>query len=182
EEKHFVVKQYSDDYCEFHDVKNSEHGILHPSGSYVSMNKDGSVFIKGVKNFSIHDGDGNISLQIDFETGDIVLETKGSKTEKIEGDTETEYKGNWSISVGGDASIESKGNTTIESKGDTKIKAKACTVEGSSEVTVKAPQCIIDSQTLNFKGKMSQGTVPPSGSGVLCALPACLCTGSPHTG
>ena len=39
-----------------------------------------------------------------------------------------------------------------------------------------------DAQILNFKGTKSQGTVPPSGSGVLCAVPACICSGAPHVG
>ena len=40
EEKDLVVKQYSDDFSEYHDVGNSEHGFVHPYGTYVSIDKE----------------------------------------------------------------------------------------------------------------------------------------------
>lgn len=191
EEKDLVVEQYSDDFSQYHDVGNSEHGFVHPSGTYVSINKEGTVWMKGVKELHLHDGDENFEAIIDFTSGDITLTTKGKQEKTIEGDlTETvkgkaettvegdatqTYKGKWSISVTGDASIESKGAVNIKA-------TSSCKVEASSEVNIKAPQCVIDSQILNFKGTKSQGTVPPSGSGVLCAVPACICSGAPHVG
>ena len=175
EEKDLVVKQYSDDFSEYHDVGNSEHGFVHPSGTYVSIDKDGTAWMKGVKELHLHDGDGNFEAVIDFTSGDIKLTTKGKQEKTVEGDATQTYKGKWSVSVTGDASIESKGSVNIKA-------TSSCKVEASSEVNIKAPQCVIDSQILNFKGTKSQGTVPPSGSGVLCAVPACICSGAPHVG
>ena len=175
EEKDLVVKQYSDDFSEYHDVGNSEHGFVHPSGTYVSIDKDGTAWMKGVKELHLHDGDGNFEAVIDFTSGDIKLTTKGKQEKTVEGDATQTYKGKWSVSVPGDAAIESKGAVNIKA-------TSSCKVEASSEVNIKAPQCVIDSQILNFKGTKSQGTVPPSGSGVLCAVPACICSGAPHVG
>ena len=175
EEKDLVVKQYSDDFSEYHDVGNSEHGFVHPSGTYVSIDKDGTAWMKGVKELHLHDGDENFEAVIDFTSGDITLTTKGKQEKTVEGDATQTYKGKWSVSVTGDASIESKGAVNIKA-------TSSCKVEASSEVNIKAPQCVIDSQILNFKGTKSQGTVPPSGSGVLCAVPACICSGAPHVG
>lgn len=175
EEKDLVVKQYSDDFSEYHDAGNSEHGFVHPSGTYVTIDKDGTAFMKGVKELHVHDGDGNFEAVIDFTSGDVTLTTKGKQEKTIEGDATQTYKGKWSVSVTGDASIESKGAVNIKA-------TSSCKVEASSEVNIKAPQCVIDSQILNFKGTKSQGTVPPSGSGVLCAVPACICSGAPHVG
>lgn len=175
EEKDLVVKQYSDDFSEYHDVGNSEHGFVHPSGTYVTIDKDGTAFMKGVKELHVHDGDGNFEAVIDFTSGDVTLTTKGKQSLEVGGDSEQTYKGKWNISVTGDASIESKGAVNIKA-------TSSCKVEASSEVNIKAPQCVIDSQILNFKGTKSQGTVPPSGSGVLCAVPACICSGAPHVG
>lgn len=175
EEKDLVVEQYSDDFSEYHDVGNSEHGFVHPSGTYVSIDKDGTTWMKGVKELHLHDGDGNFEAVIDFTSGDIKLTTKGKQEKTVEGDATQTYKGKWSVSVTGDASIESKGAVNIKA-------TSSCKVEASSEVNIKAPQCVIDSQILNFKGTKSQGTVPPSGSGVLCAVPACICSGAPHVG
>ena len=175
EEKDLVVKQYSDDFSEYHDAGNSEHGFVHPSGTYVTIDKDGTAFMKGVKELHVHDGDGNFEAVIDFTSGDITLTTKGKQEKTVEGDATQTYKGKWSVSVTGDASIESKGAVNIKA-------TSSCKVEASSEVNIKAPQCVIDSQILNFKGTKSQGTVPPSGSGVLCAVPACICSGAPHVG
>lgn len=175
EEKDLVVKQYSDDFSEYHDAGNSEHGFVHPSGTYVTIDKDGTAFMKGVKELHVHDGDGNFEAVIDFTSGDVTLTTKGKQEKTIEGDATQTYKGKWNVSVTGDASIESKGAVNIKA-------TSSCKVEASSEVNIKAPQCVIDSQILNFKGTKSQGTVPPSGSGVLCAVPACICSGAPHVG
>ena len=175
EEKNLVVEQYSDDFSQYHDVGNSEHGFVHPSGTYVSIDKEGTAWMKGVKELHLHDGDENFEAVIDFTSGDIKLTTKGKQEKTVEGDATQTYKGKWSVSVTGDASIESKGAVNIKA-------TSSCKVEASSEVNIKAPQCVIDSQILNFKGTKSQGTVPPSGSGVLCAVSACICSGVPHVG
>lgn len=191
EEKDLVVEQYSDDFSQYHDVGNSEHGFVHPSGTYVSVDKDGTAWMKGVKELHLHDGDGNFEAVIDFTSGDIKLTSKGKQEKTIEGDvkeiikgkqevevdqdSEFTVKGKWKVSVTGDASIESKGAVNIKA-------TSSCKVEATSEVNIKAPQCVIDSQILNFKGMKSQGTVPPSGSGVCCAIPACICSGAPHVG
>lgn len=191
EEKDLVVEQYSDDFSQYHDVGNSEHGFVHPSGTYVSIDKDGTAWMKGVKELHLHDGDGNFEAVIDFTSGDIKLTSKGKQEKVIEGDvketikgkqevevdqdSELTVKGKWKVSVTGDASIESKGAVNIKA-------TSSCKVEATSEVNIKAPQCVIDSQILNFKGMKSQGTVPPSGSGVCCAVPACICSGAPHVG
>ena len=191
EEKDLVVEQYSDDFSQYHDVGNSEHGFIHPSGTYVSIDKDGTAWMKGVKELHLHDGDGNFEAVIDFTSGDIKLTSKGKQEKTIEGDvketikgkqevevdqdSELTVKGKWKVSVTGDASIESKGAVNIKA-------TSSCKVEATSEVNIKAPQCVIDSQILNFKGMKSQGTVPPSGSGVCCAIPACICSGAPHVG
>ena len=175
EEKNLVVEQYSDDFSQYHDVGNSEHGFVHPSGTYVSIDKEGTAWMKGVKELHLHDGDENFEAVIDFTSGDIKLTTKGKQEKTVEGDATQTYKGKWSVSVTGDASIESKGAVNIKA-------TSSCKVEASSEVNIKAPQCVIDSQILNFKGTKSQGTVPPSGSGVLCAVPACICSGATHVG
>lgn len=191
EEKDLVVEQYSDDFSQYHDVGNSEHGFVHPSGTYVSIDKDGTAWMKGVKELHLHDGDGNFEAIIDFTSGDIKLTSKGKQEKTIEGDvketikgkqevevdqdSELTVKGKWKVSVTGDASIESKGAVNIKA-------TSSCKVEATSEVNIKAPQCVIDSQILNFKGMKSQGTVPPSGSGVCCAVPACICSGAPHVG
>ena len=175
EEKDLVVEQYSDDFSQYHDVGNSEHGFVHPSGTYVTIDKDGTAFMKGVKELHVHDGDGNFEAVIDFTSGDVTLTTKGKQEKTVEGDATETIKGKWNVSVSGDASIESKGAVNIKA-------TSSCKVEASSEVNIKAPQCVIDSQILNFKGTKSQGTVPPSGSGVLCAVPACICSGAPHVG
>lgn len=191
EEKDLVVEQYSDDFSQYHDVGNSEHGFVHPSGTYVSIDKDGTAWMKGVKELHLHDGDGNFEAVIDFTSGDIKLSSKGKQEKTIEGsvketikgkqevevdqDSELAVKGKWKVSVTGDASIESKGAVNIKA-------TSSCKVEATSEVTIKALQCVIDSQILNFKGMKSQGTVPPSGSGVCCAIPSCVCSGAPHVG
>lgn len=207
EEKSFLVQQLSDGFCVFHDKKNSAHGLLHPSGTYFLLDKDGTLFIKGMKEIHIHDKDDKFKFDVDMTSGDTSLETKGKINVKLEGENTLENKGKLTVKSDDALSVEAKGKITVESKdsievkssgdvkvdstGDVKIDSKGnahikgvsgCKVESPGEVTVKAAQCVVDAQIFNFKGTKSQGTVPPSGSGVFCAVPACICSGAPHVG
>jgi hypothetical protein len=47
--QHTVGSILEDGFATFHDTKESQHGILHPKGTYALINKDGEVFIKSVK-------------------------------------------------------------------------------------------------------------------------------------
>jgi len=48
--QHTVGSILEDKYVEFHDTKESQHGFLHPSGTYGVINKKGKVFIHSVDN------------------------------------------------------------------------------------------------------------------------------------
>lgn len=64
------------------------------------------------------------------------------------------------IKVNGDISVEASGNASV--------KATKTTVEGNVEIT---------------GGEFTmEGTVPPTGTGPLCAIPVCPFSGAPHSG
>lgn len=167
EEKNLVVRQFADDFSEFHDVGNSEHGILHPSGTYVSIDREGSVWMKCVKELHIHDASGSLDLKVDLTTGDITLKSAGALNVNSEGKI--------NIKTSSDCNIDSDAKMNIRC-------ASACRIEASSEATIQAPRCTIDSNVINFTGVKSQGSIPPTGAGVLCGIPACICSGTPHIG
>lgn len=200
EEEHFVVEEYEDGFTAFHDTKNSQHGFLHPKETFVTINKDGDIFMQSVKKLTFHNKDSDLMLEADSESGDVAFKTKGGldstidkdvnltykakETADVTGDAEFNYKANWKVTVTGNAEIKTTGNTKIESSGMMNIKSSGpCTVESSAMTTVKGSSMVtVDAPILNFKGNKSMGTVPPSGSGVLCAIPICPPCGIPHAG
>ena len=66
------------------------------------------------------------------------------------------------------SAIKVNGDVSVEASGNASVKATKTTVEGNVEVT---------------GGEfMMKGTVPPTGSGPLCAIPVCPFSGAPHSG
>jgi hypothetical protein len=189
-----------DGFVAFHDTKASQHGILHPSGTYAMIDKDGIIHINSVKKLVFHNDDNSVLATVNSENGDIELQTKGGMKETIDKDVEREIKGgtkdaikqNWTVKIGGNASIETTGNTKIKTTGNTDIestgpatlKASApVTVESTTTTTIKgASMVMIDAPIMNFTGPKSQGQVVPSGSGVCCAITVCPACGLPQTG
>jgi len=77
EEDLLVVEQYADDFNVFNDAKNSQHGFLHPSETYGLVANDGSMFIQSVKKYTFHNKNSDLTIEVDSETGNIKIETKG---------------------------------------------------------------------------------------------------------
>jgi hypothetical protein len=200
EEEHMVVEEYEDGFTEFHDTKNNQHGFLHPKETYVSINKDGDIFMQSIKKLTFHNKDSDLMLEADSESGNVTFKTKGKlestvdkdvkriykgkETTEVTGDAEFTYKANWKVTVTGNTEIKTTGNTKIESTGTMNIKSSGpCTVESTAMTTVKgSSMVIVDAPILNFKGQKSNGQVIPSGSGVCCALPICVAAGIPQSG
>jgi hypothetical protein len=200
EEEHFVVEEYEDGFTEFHDTKNNQHGFLHPKETYVTINKDGNIFMQSIKKFTFHNKDSDLMVEADSESGDVTFKTKGGvdstvdkdvkkthkakETTEVTGDASFNYKANWKVTVMGNAEIKTTGNTNIESIGMMNIKSTGpCTVESTAMTTVKgSSMVIVDAPILNFTGNKSNGQVIPSGSGVCCALPVCVAAGIPQSG
>jgi hypothetical protein len=216
EEEHFVVEEFEDGFTAFHDTKNSQHGFLHPKETFITINKDGDIFIQSIKKLTFHNKDSDLFLEADSETGDVTFKTKGGmdetvdkdwntlikgtlteeidrdvaqdykakQTTEVTGDATFDYKANWRVTISGNTEIKTTGNTKIESLGTMNVKSSgSCTVESSAMTTVKgSSMVVVDAPILNFKGNKSMGTVPPSGSGVFCAVPICPSCGIPHVG
>jgi hypothetical protein len=200
EEEHFVVEEYEDGFTEFHDTKNNQHGFLHPKETYVTINKDGDIFMQSIKKLTFHNKDSDLMLEADSESRDITFKTKGGldstidkdvkrtykakETVEVTGDTSFNYKANWKVTISGNTEIKTTGNTKIESSGTLDIKSSGpCTVESTAMTTVKgSSMVVVDAPILHFKGQKSNGQVAPSGSGVCCALPICVAAGIPQSG
>ena len=107
EEEHFVVDQFEDDFCIFHDTKNNQHGFLHPSGTYIIISKDGSINNEFAKDYKI--------------------KTSGNFSIETTGDTKIESKGKVDIKSSGPCKVESSGMTTV--KGSSKVIVDASILE-----------------------------------------------------
>ena len=171
EEEHLVVEEFDDDFTEFHDTKNSQHGYLHPSGTYFVINKDGSVWMRSIKKCTFHNKDSDLFIEVDPDTGNVTFKTKGSVDEIV--------NKNWNIAIFGEASITANDKLSITAKDDIKINGKKMTdIESGSDMTLKA------GNELRLKGmtvKIAGLADKPSGKGGFCALTHCLATGASHS-
>lgn len=91
-ENDFSVQEWQDGYTEYHDTGNSEHGWLHSSGTYKTINKDGTVSMQLAKGASIHDKNSKVKVAIDENgvvntsfAGATSIETKDALTLKASG-------------------------------------------------------------------------------------------------
>jgi hypothetical protein len=145
EEEHFVVDEYEDGFTAFHDTKNSQHGCLHPTGTFFIVNKDGSIWALSVKKYTFHNAESDLFLEADSDTGDIILRTKGNinetvgkdvvrtinknniliigenKTENVSGNTSESTSLDRNISVGGNLTIDVGGDLDMKASGDISI-------------------------------------------------------------
>jgi hypothetical protein len=176
EEEHLVVEQYEDDFTVFHDTKNNQHGYLHPSGTYLAIDKDGSIWVQPVKKYTFHNKNSDLLLEVNSDTGNVNFKTKGSVEETVNANLKMIIIGNTEIKTTGNTKIESSGTMDIKSSGPCRVESSAMTtVKGSSMVVVDAP-------ALKFTGNKSMGAVIPSGSGVCCAITVCPLVGLPQVG
>jgi hypothetical protein len=192
EEEHLIVEQFEDDFTVFHDTKNNQHGFLHPTGTYLAINKDGSIWVQSVKKYTFHNKDSDLIFEADSDTGNITFKTKGELTEEVDKDVTQTYKAKQTTEVTGDAAMTVKanwkvaitGNTEIKTTGNTKIESSGpCNIESSAMTTVKgSSMVVVDAPVLKFTGNKSMGMVIPSGSGVCCAITVCPLIGLAHVG
>jgi hypothetical protein len=124
EEEHLVVDQYEDDFMVFHDTKNNQHGFLHPTGTFFTINKDGSIWVQSVKKYTFHNMESSLFLEADSESGDIELRTKGNTYDTIDKNKEELIKENHTEDVLGNKEENIVG-TALYQSADTDVKSKA---------------------------------------------------------
>jgi hypothetical protein len=128
EEEHLIVEQYEDDFSVFHDTKNNQHGFLHSTGTYVMIDKEGTVYIESVKNLMLHNDDDSVLISVDSKSGNIGLETKGNVNEIVEKDVNWNIKGNIKDTINENVDTDIKKNWTVKIGGDFKV-----SVDGDAE-------------------------------------------------
>jgi hypothetical protein len=130
EEEHFIVERYEDDFSEFHDTKNRQHGWVHPTGAHMTINDLGDIFLWLIKLLTVHNGDDSIILKVnpedksvffyqagklESETDDLVsIKIHKTKTIEVDKDVTNKFNANESTEVVGNSSHKSA-NTDIES-------------------------------------------------------------------
>jgi hypothetical protein len=86
EEEHLIVERYEDDFSEFHDTKNRQHGWVHPSGAHMTINDLGNIFLWLIKLLTVHNGDDTIILKIDPEKQQVDFYQKGKLNSETDDD------------------------------------------------------------------------------------------------
>lgn len=132
EEATFEAREWDDGFTEYHDSKNKEHGFLHPSGTFVTIDKDGQVFVQSVKKINVHDKEGKLAVSLDSGTGDVAVTSKG----KV------------SVSSVGDMGASAQSAMTLESP-NTTLKGGNVTINGTvaprgSGALCGIPSCIFN--------------------------------------
>ena len=129
-----------------------------PGAEYVKVIDPNRNFIlMSTTGITIHVGDAAKKIQI--EGAGIVNVTAG-------GDLNVSTSANATVKSSGNLSVSTSGNTTISTEGDTKI-----TTSGNTDIK-SSGQTTVEGSKLNLKNIL--------GKNQLCALPACLFTGTPH--
>jgi hypothetical protein len=85
EEEHLVVERFEDDFSQFHDTKNKQHGWAHPSGAHFTINELGDMFLWLIKMLTIHNGDDSLILEIDPEKQNVRFYQKGNTESETDG-------------------------------------------------------------------------------------------------
>jgi hypothetical protein len=153
EEEHLIVDRYEDDFSEFHDTKNRQHGWVHPSGAHATINNLGDIFLWLIKLLTIHNGDNTIILKVDpedqsvsfYQKGKLESETddavsikihKTRTTEIDKGVTDT-FHDVYNQTVDGNVAKTFKANETTEVTGNSSHKSINTNFESTAPVGIK---------------------------------------------
>jgi hypothetical protein len=153
EEEHLIVDRHEDDFSEFHDTKNRQHGWVHPSGAHVTINNLGNIFLWLIKLLTVHNGDDTIILKVNSEDQSVCFYQKGKfesetdgivsikihKTKTIEvGKAVSDiFHDTYSQTVDKDVTKTFKANETTEVTGNSGHKSANTDIESAAPVGIK---------------------------------------------
>jgi hypothetical protein len=153
EEEHLIVERYEDDFSEFHDTKNRQHGCVHPSGAHITINDLGDIFLWLIKLLTVHNGDDTIILKVnpedksvnfyqagklESETDDIVsIKIHKTRTTEVDGAVTDAFHDTYNQTVDGDVVKTFKSNETTEVVGNSGHKSANTDIESAAPVGIK---------------------------------------------
>jgi hypothetical protein len=152
EEEHLIVDRYEDDFSEFHDTKNHQHGWVHPSGAHMTINDLGDIFLWLIKLLTVHNGDDTIILKVnpedksvifyqagklESETDDLVnIKIHKTRTTEIDKAVTDTFHDTYNQTVDKDVTKKFKANETTEVTGNSSHKSADTDIESTKPVGV----------------------------------------------
>jgi hypothetical protein len=153
EEEHLVVDRYEDDFSEFHDTKNRQHGWVHPSGAHATINDLGDIFLWLIKLLTVHNGDDTIILKVDPEDQSMIFYQKGklesetddlviikihkTRTTEIDKAVTDTFHDTYNKTVDGNVTKTFKANETTEVTENSSHKSANTDIESTKPVGIK---------------------------------------------
>jgi hypothetical protein len=148
EEEHLIVERYEDDFSEFHDTKNRQHGWVHPSGAHATINNLGDIFLWLVKSLAVHNGDDTIILKVNPEDQSASFYQKG----KLESETDdlVSIKIHKTYDLAVDENVTKKFNAgeTTEVAGSSGHKSADTNIESAAPVGIKGADTLLGAGVL----------------------------------
>jgi hypothetical protein len=159
EEEHLIVDRYEDDFSEFHDTKNRQHGWVHPSGAHITINNLGDIFLWLIKLLTIHNGDDTIILKVnpedqsvsfyqkgklESETDDVVsIKIHKTRTTEIDKGVTDTFHDVYNQTVNGNVTKTFKTNETTEVTGNSSHKSADTDIESKAPVGIKGTDVLL---------------------------------------
>jgi hypothetical protein len=153
EEEHLIVERYEDDFSEFQDTKNRQHGWVHPSGAHLTINSLGDIFLWLIKTLTVHNGDDTIILKINPEDQSVSFYQKGklesetddtvsikihkTRTAEIDGAVTDVFHDTFSQTADKDVARTFKANESSEVAGKSSHKSANTDIESAAPVGIK---------------------------------------------
>jgi hypothetical protein len=153
EEEHLIVERYEDDFSEFHDTKNRQHGWVHPSGAHATINNLGDIFLWLIKLLTLHNGDDTSILKVNPEDQSVIFYQKGefesetddtvsikihkTRTTEIDKEVKDIFHDAYNQTVDKDVTKTFKANETTEVTGNSTHKSANTDIESTAPVGIK---------------------------------------------
>jgi hypothetical protein len=148
EEEHLVVERYEDDFSEFHDTKNRQHGWVHPSGAHATINNLGDIFLWLIKLLTVHNGDDTIILKVNPEDQSVSFYQKGKLESETDDSVNIKIHKTYDLKVDGNVTKKFNANETTEVTGNSSHKSANTDIESTAPVGIKGTDTLLGAGVL----------------------------------
>jgi hypothetical protein len=147
-EEHFIVDRYEDDFSEFHDTKNRQHGWVHPSGAHMTINNLGDIFLWLIKLLTIHNGDDSIILKANPEDRSVIFYQAGKLESETDDLVNIKIHKTYDLTVDKDVTKKFNENESTTVIGNSSHKSANTDIESTAPVGITGTRTLLGSNVL----------------------------------
>ncbi|MDR1203820.1 MAG: hypothetical protein LBL58_19595, partial [Tannerellaceae bacterium] len=148
EEEHLIVERYEDDFSEFHDAKNRQHGWVHPSGAHATINDLGDIFLWLIKLLTVHNGDDTIILKVNPEDKSVKFYQTGKLESETDDSVNIKIHKTYDLKVDGNVTNKFNAEETTEVIGNSSHKSANTDIESTAPVGIKGTGTLLGAGVL----------------------------------